>query len=137
MPGYSGTPLPKKLGIRPGARVLLAGAPPDFDRELVPWPEGAKLLRRVGDDLDVIVLFVKRESDLHIRFGRLEPRMVPDGGFWVAWPKKTSGVTTDLGFDRVQAVGLEAGLVDNKICAVTDVWSGLRFVVPKEKRAQR
>lgn len=137
MPGYSGTPLPKKLGIRPGARVLLAGAPPDFDRELVPWPEGAKALERIADGLDVILLFVKRESDLRTRFERLEPRLVADGGFWVAWPKKASGVSTDLTFDRVQSVGLEAGLVDNKICAVTDVWSGLRFVVRKEDRAKR
>lgn len=127
--GYSGTPLPAKLGIRAGARVLLAGAPRGFAQVLGPLPEGARVLRAARPPLDVVVLFATRRADLVRRFRTLAPALDPAGGLWVAWPKKTSGMDTDLTFDAVQSIGLAAGLVDNKVCAVDETWSGLRFVV--------
>ena len=123
--GYSGTPLPKKLGIKPGHRVGLISAPADFELEL---PEGATLVRRAQGRFDVMVFFTLRAADLERRLSRLKQLLVPNGGLWIGWPKKSSGVATDLGFDVVQRVGLDLGLVDNKICAIDETWSGLRFV---------
>jgi len=127
--GYSGTPLAAKLGIRPQARVVLVGAPADAGEWLEPLPEGAQVSRAArGRDLDVIVVFTRRRDDLERRIGALLPKLAPAGGLWVAWPKKAAGVATDLTENVVREVGLAAGVVDNKVCAVTDVWSGLRFV---------
>lgn len=128
MPGYSGTPLAKKLGIQKGHRVALVGAPKGFESTLEPLPPGVRLSRRAQGNLDVILFFTRSQAELVDRFGKLAARLVPDGGLWIAWPKKTSGVATDLSFDPVQKVGLAAGLVDNKVCAVDETWSGLRFV---------
>jgi hypothetical protein len=125
--GYSGTPLPRKLGIRPGHRVLLVGAPRGFD--LGPLPDVA-LHRRPGrSPYDVVLAFVPDVRALDARFPGLAARLRTDGGLWVAWPKRSSGVATDLDENVVRAVGLAAGLVDNKVCAVDEVWSGLRFVL--------
>ncbi len=124
--GYSGTPLPKKLGIKAGHRVGLLSAPEDF--ELGELPEDVRLIHRAQGRFDVIVLFTRRASDLRKRFSRLAERLVPNGGLWVGWPKKSSGMPTDLAFDIVQRRGLDCGLVDNKVCALDDTWSGLRFV---------
>ncbi len=135
--GYSGTPLPKKLGIKRESRVLLAGAPAGFLATLGPVPEGVEFVAEAGGPVDVILLFVEREAALRDAFPRLAARLVPNGGFWVAWPKKASGRPTDLTFDVVQGVGLGHGLVDNKICAVDETWSGLRFVVRVKDRARR
>jgi Protein of unknown function (DUF3052) len=132
--GYSGTPLAKKLGIKPLAKVALVGAPPDFERDLEPIPEGARVSRRLSSPCDVIVFFTTEHADLLGRLAKLAAALDPAGGLWVAWPKKSSGVATDLVFDSVQHAGLALGLVDNKICAVSDIWSGLRFVVRKENR---
>jgi len=126
--GYSGTPLPKKLGIRDASRVALVGAPPGFEDRLVPLPPEVVLHRRAQGRLDVILFFVRRARDLERRFEGLAAKLEPAGGLWVAWPKKASGVETDLDFDRVQRTGLASGLVDNKVCAVDETWSGLRFV---------
>jgi len=128
MAGYSGTPLAKKLGIKAGARVALVSAPPKFDKTLGELPEGAVLLRQARAPLDVVVFFNRRLSDLRKRLAKLADGLVDNGGLWVAWPKKSSGVETDLSFDVVQKEGLGLGLVDNKICAVDETWSGLRFV---------
>jgi hypothetical protein len=134
--GYSGTPLPKKLGIREGAKVALVDPPQGFERStLGALPDGARVVSRLSAPLDVIVLFTTRRADLERRFGRLARALDPAGGLWIAWPKKASGAETDLDQAAVMEVGLATGLVDNKVCAVDETWSGLRFVVRKENRA--
>lgn len=125
---YSGTPLPKKLGIREGARVHVAGAPEGFDAVLGPLPTGVERLGRLGSDMDVVLLFVTRERDLRSRFAKFAAALEPAGRLWVAWPKKASGVASDLDFDTVQRIGLDAGLVDNKSASVTEAFQGLQFV---------
>ena len=119
---YSSTPLPKKLGIKEGSRVALQKAPPGFAKELGVKP-------RVRGEFDVAVLFATRQGELTRAFTPLARRLAPAGGLWVAWPKKASGVSTDLTFDSVQKTGLDAGLVDNKSCAIDDTWQALRFVI--------
>jgi hypothetical protein len=126
--GYSGSPLPKKLGIREGSRVAVVSAPDGFTRVLGPLPAGVDLRTDARGRCDVVVFFVTRRAELARRFPSFVRALQTDGGLWVSWPKKTSGVATDLGFDAVQEVGLHAGLVDNKVCAIDGTWSGLRFV---------
>jgi hypothetical protein len=118
----SSTPLPKKLGIYESSRVALRKAPDGFADRLGVVP-------RQRGELDVAVLFATRQAELTSAFGPLVRRLAPAGGLWVAWPKKASGVETDLTFDAVQKTGLDAGLVDNKSCAVDDTWQALRFVI--------
>ena len=133
--GYSGTPLPTKLGIKPEAKVLLVAAPEGFERELEPLAFGVRLGRRTqGGPFDVIVLFVDRLADLKRRLPGLARHLVPNGGLWIGYPKKSSGVATDLNFDNVQREGLTLGLVDNKVCAIDETWTGLRFVIRLENR---
>ena len=132
--GYSDTPLARKLGIREDARVALLGAPTGFDRELAPLPPGVRVLRRLARDLDVAVLFVTDRRELERRFLPVARSIKPAGGLWVAWPKRSSKLPTDLTEDVLREVGLPYGLVDNKVCAVSEVWSGLRFVWRKEHR---
>lgn len=134
MVGYSGTPLAAKLGIREGSRLALLAAPEGFDAELAPLPDGVTVLRRLGPGLDVVVLFVTERHQLEKRFPEVAAAITAAGGFWVAWPKKSSKVPTDLTEDVLREVGLPQGLVDNKVCAVTEVWSGLRFVWRRENR---
>jgi hypothetical protein len=127
--GYSGTPLPKKLGIREEARLALVGAvPPGFDRTLGRLPAGVEVRRRARGRSDVIVCFVTRRAELARRFPRLKRALDPDGGLWIAWPKRASGVVTDMTEDVVREIALPGGLVDNKVCAVDETWSGLRLV---------
>ena len=126
--GYSGTPLPKKLGIGEGSRVAVVAAPDGFDAVLGALPAGAEVRTNARGRLDVVVFFVTRRAELARRFPSFVRALEPAGGLWVAWPKKTSGVATDLAFEAVQEVGLDAGLVDNKVCAIDATWSGLRFV---------
>jgi hypothetical protein len=126
MAGYSGTPLPKKLGIKAGHRVGLLAAPAGF--ELAELPEDVRLVRRAQGQFDVIVFFTKRAAELERRLPKLRELLQSNGGLWVGWPKKSSGVATDLDFTVVQGSGLDLGLVDNKICAIDATWSGLRFV---------
>ncbi len=135
--GYSATPLAKKLGIKPGHRVRLIGAPDGFEESLEGLPEDARLVRRAGGRFDVILFFTRSAAELTRRFASLAAGLEPTGGLWVAWPKKSSGVATDLDFGRVQRTGLDAGLVDNKVCAVDETWSGLRFVYRLEDRPAR
>jgi hypothetical protein len=135
--GYSGTPLPRKLGIKPGAVVGLLATPPGIEELLGPLPDGVTLRRRAQGTLDVIVLFATRWAALQARFGLAVQALDTDGGLWVAWPKKSSKVPTDLDFDRVQRLGLDAGLVDNKVCAIDQVWTALRFVVRLQDRPVR
>jgi hypothetical protein len=124
--GYSGTPLPKKLGIKPGHRVGLISAPAEFDLESL--PDEVQIVRRAQGRFDVVVFFTRRAGDLARRLPKLKQLLVPNGGLWIGWPKKSSGVATDLDFNLVQHIGLDLGLVDNKICAIDETWSGLRFV---------
>ncbi|HUQ40139.1 MAG TPA: DUF3052 domain-containing protein [Acidimicrobiales bacterium] len=124
--GYSGTPLPTKLGIRDGGRVALLGAPDDLVLE--PLAPGVRIGRRLSAGLDVVVLFVTRRADYERRFDAVVAALTPAGGFWVAWPKKASGVTTDLTENVIRDIAIDRGLVDNKVCAIDDVWSGLRLV---------
>jgi hypothetical protein len=135
--GYSGTPLPKKLGIREGSRVALVSAPQGFETTLGALPTGAYLRPNVRGRLDVIVFFVTRRAELSRRFPVFVRALADDGGLWVAWPKQTSGVATDLKFEAVQSVGLDAGLVDNKVAAINGTWSGLRFVYRVADRGRR
>jgi len=123
------TPLISKLGIRPGSRVTVSGAPNGFVATLGELSPGARLSTRAGASRDVIVIFATRLSDLERRVHRLLPSLAVDGGLWLCYPKRASGVATDLDFAVVQRIGLEAGLVDNKSVAVDDRWSGVRFVV--------
>jgi hypothetical protein len=126
--GYSGTPLPRKLGIRPEARVALVGAPDGFDMTLGELPPGAVVRDRLRGPFDVIVAFFDSVAALERRLPALKRALDPGGGLWIAWPKRASGIDTDLGDGVVRELGLAAGLVDNKVCAIDDVWSGLRFV---------
>ena len=134
MVGYSGTPLARKLGIQEGSRVALLGAPEGFDKELAPLPDDVRILRRLAPDLDVALLFVTERRELERRFPAIAASITPAGGVWVAWPKRASKVPTDLTEDVLREVGLPRGLVDNKVCAVNEIWSGLRFVWRKENR---
>jgi hypothetical protein len=127
MAGYSGTPLVKKLGIKEGARVAIVRAPNGF-AESLNLPKGVAVRREARGRLDVVLFFATRRAELARRFPTLANRLEPDGGLWVAWPKRASGVATDLSFDPVHEIGLANGLVDNKVAAIDDVWSGLRFV---------
>jgi hypothetical protein len=128
MAGDSGTPLLRKLGIRPDTTIALVASPRGFERCLGPLPDGVEIRTQARGRLDVIVFFATRERELTRRLPALARALVPEGGLWVAWPKKTSGVATDLTFDPVQQSGLDAGLVDNKVCAIDTTWSALRFV---------
>jgi hypothetical protein len=131
MAGYSGTPLAKKLGIKAGHQVLAGRAPEGFAAALEPLPEDVKIATRMAPNAtyDVIVFFTTRRLELEKAFATLRPRLAANGGFWVAWPKKSSGRASELDENVVRALGLSTGLVDNKVCAMDDVWSGLRFVI--------
>ena len=126
--GYSGTPLVVKLGIKPGARLGLSRAPDGFDATLGGLPVGVAVRRRITGVLDVIVAFHLRRGELERSLPALAGALDPAGGLWIAWPKRASGVETDITEGVVRELGLAAGLVDNKVCAIDEVWSGLRFV---------
>jgi hypothetical protein len=129
--GYSGTPLPKKLGIKPGDRVLLDSAPVDFETDtLGELPDGVVLHRRASRaPYDVVIVFRDDAATYRRRVARdIASTVVPAGRLWVAWPKKASGVVTDMSDHLVRSVGLEAGVVDTKVCAIDATWSGLMFV---------
>ncbi|MCA1833522.1 MAG: DUF3052 domain-containing protein [Actinomycetota bacterium] len=125
---YSATPLWKKFGIKEGSKVVLSGAPRGFASTLKPMPTGVRVSMTATRDVDVILLFAMRRADVTRRFSSLAARIAPNGGIWIAYPKKSSGMPTDLTFEVVQQIGLGAGLVDNKSIAVDEVWSGVRFV---------
>ena len=129
MAGYSGTPLVKKLGIKAGFRVGFVNAPKGFRQKLESMPADVRVLTgQLIKPLDLAILFAGSEEVLKKEFSKLATLLASNGVLWVAWPKKSSGVVTDLSFDNVQHVGLDAGLVDVKICAINEIWSGLKFV---------
>lgn len=135
--GYSGTPLVKKLGIKEGFRASLVGAPNDFRGELEDLPSGVSFVSSVQADLDFIMFFAKTSTELTANFSRLAARLKPTGMLWIAWPKKASGVATDLTDAVVRQTGLDAGLVDVKVCAVNQIWSGLKFVIRVKDRPKK
>ena len=139
MAGYSGTPLPQKLGIRENHRVAILKAPTGFREILGLLPSGVVLKRKVvgKESFNVIVVFVKSRSELIRCFAGCVDRLDPSGGLWVSWPKKASGVPTDVTEDRIREVALAAGLVDNKVCAIDDIWSGLRCVIRLKDRPKK
>jgi len=126
--GYSGTPLNKKLGLKEGYRFALLNAPDDFINDLEPLPANIRQMKLGATELDLLLLFCKTEKSLRLQLPKAAKSIRPNGMVWVAWPKKSSGVSSDLSFNVVQDIGLKLGLVDVKICAVNEVWSGLKFV---------
>jgi hypothetical protein len=130
--GYSGTPLPRKLGIKPGHRVAVLGAPDGF--ELEGLPEDVSVKRRAGGKADVILTFHTSRAELERRLPALRAMMEPAAGLWIAWPKRASKVETDITEDVLREIALPTGLVDNKVCAVDETWSGLRLVIRLQHR---
>jgi hypothetical protein len=134
--GYSGTPLPRKLGIGEGDEVALIGAPEWLEDLLGEVPSVARLHTDLDNDalFDVIVVFVSWRAELEAELGRLRDHMAPACGLWVAWPKKAAKVPTDMSDNVVREVTLPTGLVDNKVCAIDETWSALRLVIRRENR---
>ncbi len=134
--GYSGTPLIKKLGIKAGQRVLFRSAPDDYDALLGPLPADITVAKRVGKphSLDFIHVFVLTSRQLRLEFPELKTALTYAGSLWVSWPKRSSKVETDLDENVIRQIGLTAGLVDVKVAAVSEIWSGLKFVYRLEDR---
>jgi hypothetical protein len=135
MAGYSGTPLVKKLGIKPGSNIAFLNAPEGYAEEL-DLPAGVTMISRSGKLLDFAQLFVKNEKELKTNFSKYAKRLNASGMLWVSWPKRSSGVPSDLSENVVREIGLAVGLVDVKVCAVSEVWSGLKFVYRLKDRAE-
>jgi hypothetical protein len=135
MAGYSGTPLVKKLGIKSGSNVAFVNAPRDFVQSL-DLPTELSINSSSHKRLDFALLFAKSETALAVGFSQYAAKLTPAGMLWVAWPKKSSGVITDLSETNVRSIGLASGLVDVKVCAIDDVWSGLKFVFRLKDRAK-
>lgn len=137
MPGYSGTPLVRKLGFRAPLRVWLAGAPREYAAWLGELPAGVVLASRPAASVAAAHVFVTRRADLAERLARLRRTLVPDGFAWVSWPKKSSGVASEVTEDTIRELALPLGFVDVKVCAVSDVWSGLKLVIRRSERPAR
>ena len=134
MGGDSGTPLPAKLGIGEGGRVAFLNAPLDFEGLVQPLPAGVEVLEELEPGLDVVVFFTLSRRELGKRIEALRDAIAPDGAVWVAWPKKSSGVLTSMTEDMVREVAIPHGMVDNKVAAIDETWSGLRVVIRRENR---
>jgi hypothetical protein len=136
MPGYSGKPLADKLGFKPGVTVATLGAPKDYSAIVSPLPAGARLVTRVPAKPVRVHLFATKRADLEKHLKSLRKRLAQDGMVWVSWPKKSSGMPTNITEDTIREVALPMGYVDIKVCAVTDVWSGLKLVIRKIERGK-
>jgi hypothetical protein len=137
MAGYSGTPLAKKLGIKPGARLQLLNTPLQFEAALGALPEGVeRTVANTDQQADMVIAFHTSAAALSEAFPSHARSTKADGALWIAWPKRASGVSTDLNENLLRDIGLPTGMVDNKVCAIDETWSGLRFVVRKENRAE-
>lgn len=134
MAGYSDTPLAKKLGIKPDQRVLVEGCPVEYSALVGELPAGAILLSRAAGRIDLVHLFTKSAHELAARLAKLRTAIEQDGVIWVSWPKKSARVATDLTEDVVRDLALPLGLVDIKVCAVDETWSGLKLMIRKELR---
>lgn len=132
--GYSGTPLHRKLGFKAGTRALLLEAPPEYPQWVGDLPEGVVFVTSLTPDVSLVHVFAVRASKLRLHLERLRRAIAPTAAIWVSWPKKASKVPTDITEDVVRDIALPLGLVDVKVCAVTDVWSGLRLVIRKSGR---
>jgi hypothetical protein len=137
MPGYSGTPLAKKLGIKKDFRAALVRVPDDVKSEVSAELADCSILNLKSGKLDFVFLFAKTRANLEANLRQAASALAPAGMLWIAWPKKASGVVTDLTEDVIRRQGLDNGLVDIKVCAVTDVWSGLQFVIPVKSRVSK
>lgn len=128
MAGYSGTPLARKLGLKPGGEAVVLQPPRPYDQMVAPFPEGIRLRHRLHPGAEFIHYFTRSESDLSRGFPRLASALADQGTLWISWPKKTSPLAGDIDENMVREIGLTTGLVDVKVCAVDDDWSGLKFV---------
>jgi hypothetical protein len=134
MAGYSGTPLVKKLGIAQGFKILLINAPPEYRTLISPLPAAVSFITAANSATNFVHAFVTKRLELARLLASLRKKLPPDAFIWVSWPKKSSQVPTEVTEDTIREVGLPLGFVDIKVCAVTDVWSGLKLVVRKELR---
>ncbi len=134
MAGYSQTPLVRKLGIRPNEKVVALNAPSAYEAMLQDLPEGVVIVSRANECASFIHLFVNRGAELERRLKALRSKLAQTGILWVSWPKKTSGVATDVTEDTIRAVALPLGFVDVKVCAVDETWSGLKLMIRRENR---
>ena len=137
MAGYSGTPLAKKLGFKEGFRAGFVNPPKGFQEELGGLPDAVEISETLRKPLDLILLFTDSQRELKKQFPKLAQKLASNGMLWVSWPKKASGLTTDLSENTIRDIGLAAGLVDVKVCAVNDIWSGLKFVYRLKDRDTR
>jgi hypothetical protein len=134
MAGYSGTPLAKKLGLRPGSRVVVSDAPPNYAALLEPLPDGVRFDAAASEATDLVHAFCTRRDELEARLAAWRRQIRPDAMVWVSWPKKPAKVPTDITEDTIRAAALPLGFVDVKVCAVDEVWSGLKLVIRKALR---
>jgi hypothetical protein len=138
MAGYSGTPLVKKIGIKPDHRVAVVDSPNGFAKELGPMPEGAKFVSAYGaakpGTLDVVILFLKSRASMEKQLPKLKTKITQAGMIWAAWPKKACGIETDLNENIIRDTAIALGLVDIKVCAINEIWSGLKLVIPVKDR---
>jgi hypothetical protein len=132
--GYSGTPLVKKIGIKPGTEICLVDPPGEYIKLIEPLPAGVKIATRLTKNTDIVHIFTANKTDLANALRSYRAKVKPAAAIWVSWPKKSSKVPTDITEDTVREVGLPLGFVDIKVCAVTEVWSGLKLVIRKELR---
>jgi hypothetical protein len=137
MAGYSGKQLSQKLGIKPGFRIFVHSSPKPYSEIVGNLPDSAKVVERATASLDMVHLFATEAAGLAGKLRRLRKTIAPDGMIWVSWPKKASGVATDLSDVVVREAALALGLVDVKVCAIDETWSGLKFVIPVEQRGTR
>ena len=135
--GYSGTPLARKLGIAAGDEVFLVGAPKDYREIVAPLPDGVRFVSRMGEATDVVHVFATDRAKLEKAIAAARAKLKPDGVLWASWPKKSSRVETDITEDTIREITLPMGLVDVKVCAVDDIWSGLKLVIRRENRLPR
>jgi hypothetical protein len=137
MAGYSGTPLPQKLGIKSGTRIITIAAPENYRLLLGNLPDDVEFSNRAPAGAHFIHFFVKRRSDLEKQLPRLRKTLADEGTLWVSWPKKSAQIETDVTEDVIRAVALPLGLVDVKVCAVDETWSGLKLMIRRERRATK
>ena len=132
--GYSGTPLARKLGIKPGVAVVTIDAPANYEALLTPLPDGVRFVVRVSGATDIVHLFATRAGALGRAVDTIRQKIRPDAAVWVSWPKKASKVATDITEQTIRDIALPMGLVDVKVCAIDQTWSGLKLVLRKELR---
>lgn len=132
--GYSGTPLAKKLGFKPGARVAVLDSPPGYADWVAPLPDGCRFVVKADGEADIVHAFVFEAATLERLLRQCRAALRPDAALWISWPKKSARLPTDVTEDRIRALALPLGWVDIKVCAVSETWSGLKLMVRKELR---